>query len=79
MTRPAFQRDNILTGNERAESARKCLALMADISEQSLIRSKDFDFLQSHRQRARFVNYEPTEPQLLWLRDMVDRYVTNAG
>lgn len=76
MTKPAFQRDGILDAHERAESARKCLALMADINEQSLIRVKDFDFLQSQREAARFISYAPTEPQLQWLRDMVERYVT---
>lgn len=63
--------------HERAESARKCLKLMADINEQSLIRVKDFDFLQSQRELARFISYGPSEPQLQWLRDMVERYVTN--
>lgn len=51
---------------------------MVDINEQSLIRVKDFDFLRSQRERARFITYEPTEPQLQWLRDMVERYVANA-
>ena len=77
MTRPAFARDNILSDSERATSARKCLKLLDEIAvPEAEMRSKDFAFYVSQTGHARSVHYTPSEPQLQWLRDMVERYVT---
>jgi hypothetical protein len=72
MVRPAFQRDNILNSDERAASARKCLHLLAghgfDMS------AKDEDFYRKHARLSSNIRYVPSEPELQWLRDLVERY-----
>lgn len=73
--RPAFNRDNILTPEERATSARKCINLLAQV-DQSQISSKDLPFLLNQRQFSRNIRYAPSELELQWLRDLVERYVT---
>lgn len=75
MARPAFQRDNVLDGNERATSARKCLQLLGDVDPLAM-RERDWEFYRSQLTESRRINYEPSEPTLQWLRDLVDRYVT---
>lgn len=73
MTRPAFQRDNILNSDERAASARKCLNLLGDVSPHDM-REKDRTFFTDQLARSKSLAYGLSEPQLQWLRDMVERY-----
>lgn len=70
-----FQRDNILTPEERAASARKCLNLLEDKGAEHM-RQRDYEFLIGQRAEAKSLRYAPSEPQLQWLRDLVDRLVT---
>jgi hypothetical protein len=67
-----FQRDNILNADEKRASARKCLALLAGFEE--AMRDKDKRFYSEQSCRSVALNYNPSEPQLQWLRDLVDRY-----
>lgn len=73
MSKTAFERDGILTAEERAVSARKCLSLLADISPDRL-RGNEFSFLSGQQNSAKFIHYNPTERQLAWLRDLVSKY-----
>lgn len=75
MTRPAFQRDNVLDDSERATSARKCIALLGDVSPHDM-RDKDWTFFSNQLAASRNIRWAPSEPTLQWLRDLVDRYVT---
>jgi len=43
MTRAAFNRDNVLTDSERAESARKCIRLLGEVDPDKM-RAKDWTF-----------------------------------
>lgn len=74
MPRPAFDRDNVLTPDERAASARKCLQLLGDVSACD-VRPKDWTFFCNQLAASKRLDYAPTEPQLQWLRDMVSKYV----
>lgn len=67
-----FQRDNILSDDERAKSARKCLTLL--FGKESEMREKDRSFYLNQTVLATQLEYRITEPQLQWLRDLVDRY-----
>lgn len=73
MVRPAFQRDNILNSDERAASARKCIALLRD-QNTSYWKPRDQEFFEDQERKASNIRYAPSEPQLQWLRDMVERY-----
>lgn len=73
MTRPAFNRDNVLTPEERATSARKCIQIL-DAEDTTDMRDKDYDFYISQRTEAKRIDYAPSEPQLQWLRDLVEKY-----
>lgn len=78
MVRPAFQRDNVLSDTERTKSAKKCLQIIADSNpNMGDWRKKDMDFYFQQSRFARMKDYAPTEPILQWLRDLVERYVTN--
>ena len=74
MTRLAFQRDNILNDDERATSARKCIALLKEVAARGHWSRKDFSFFTEQEKSSLYIDYKPTEPQLQWVRDMVDRY-----
>lgn len=76
MAKFQHQRDNILDASERAASARKCLDLLGDVKN-SQMSVMDWDFVNGQIAAAEDnLYYSPTEPQLQWLRDCVERYVT---
>lgn len=74
MSKTAFERDNILTPEERATSARKCLSILADAGPEDL-RMADYGFLESQRKAAKYVSYAVSERQLAWLRDLVSKHI----
>lgn len=75
MTRAAFNRDNVLTPEERATSARKCIQILdAEEIATDDMRAKDYEFYISQRAEAKRIDYAPSEPQLQWLRDLVEKY-----
>lgn len=77
MTRPAFQRDNILNSDERAASARKCVQILnAEEHCTDRMGSGDYIFYLKHRTLAKNLRYAPSEPELQWLRDLIEKYVT---
>lgn len=76
MSRFQNNRDNILTGEERAKSARKCISLLKDIPFGKM-NIRDFDFVAEQAINAKRLNYEPSWAVLQWLRDCVEKYVTN--
>lgn len=74
MTKTAFERDGILTPEERVASARKCLSILASATSDDLS-WKDFDFVQIQRNRAKSLGYGLSERELAWLRDIVARFI----
>lgn len=76
MTKTAFNRDNILTPEERAVSARKCLKLLDDDTNcTDDMRANDYSFYVTQREKAKRTDYAPSERELTWLRDLVEKYV----
>jgi hypothetical protein len=67
-----FQRDNVLTADERNASAQKCLTLLEDCTER--MNAKELGFVEEMLDKIE--RWGCTEPQLQWLRDLVSRYVT---
>jgi hypothetical protein len=67
-----FQRDNVLTDDERSRSARKCLALLEDCAEH--LNAKELGFVEDMPDKIE--RWGCTEPQLQWLRDLVSKHVT---
>jgi hypothetical protein len=67
-----FQRDNVLSADERNASARKCLALLEDCTER--MNAKELGFVEDMPEKIE--RWGCSEPQLQWLRDLVSRYVT---
>lgn len=67
-----FQRDNVLSENERNASARKCLSLLEDATSQ--MNAKELGFVEDMPDKID--RWGCTEPQLQWLRDLVSKYVT---
>lgn len=77
MARFQHQRDNILTAEERAASARKCIAILSEAgpeANQSRMKAKDYEFFRQQKLFSINVTYEPREESLQWLRDLVERY-----
>lgn len=74
MTRPAFTRDNVLSPEDRVASARKCLSILADAKSDDMS-WKDYDFLENQRKAARYTTYAVSEKQLMYLRDLVSRFI----
>ena len=75
MSRTTYNRDNILTPEERAASARKCIQILdAENHCTDDMRAKDYSFYVSQRAEAKRLDYAPSERQLLWLRDLVEKY-----
>jgi hypothetical protein len=66
-----FQRDNVLTDDERSASARKCLALLEDCTGR--MNTKELGFVEDMPEKIE--RWGCTEPQLQWLRDLVSKYV----
>ena len=75
MTQTAFNRDGVLSVDERVTSARKCIQIL-DAQENCTddMRAKDYDFYISQRAEAKRVDYAPSERVLAWLRDLVEKY-----
>jgi hypothetical protein len=65
-----FQRDSVLSADERNESARKCLTLLEDHTER--MTTKELIFVEDMPEKIE--RWGCTEPQLQWLRDLVDKY-----
>lgn len=74
MTKTAFERDNILTPEERAVSARKCLAILADASSEDM-RMRDYEFVPDQRTKAKYRSYTPSERELAYLRDICSKFI----
>ena len=70
MSKPAFQRDNILSGDERLASARKCLDLLAP--EVEGMGEKEAAFVEDMQNKID--RWGVSERQLAWLRDLVSKY-----
>lgn len=72
MARTAFDRDGILSPDERVTSAQKCLDLLenADTGGMKLTESS---FVADMRNRLRNFG-SVSERQLAWLRDLVSKY-----
>lgn len=70
MTQTAFNRDNILSPDDRLASARKCLALLAP--ETDNMGEKESAFVED--MESKIGNYGVSERQLAWLRDLVSKY-----
>lgn len=75
MSKFQHSRDNVLTPQERAESARKCLQLLDGYEERMPPMASEF--VQTQRRFSRNVSYTVSEPQLQWLRDLVSKHVTS--
>lgn len=67
----AFQRDNVLSLDERNVSARKCLALLEDYTER--MNAKELSFVEDMPDKIE--RWGCSEPQLQWLRDLVSKYI----
>jgi hypothetical protein len=67
-----FQRDNVLTDDERNRSAWKCLSLLEDYTAR--MSAKELGFVEDMPEKIE--RWGCTEPQLQWLRDLVSKYVT---
>lgn len=73
MTKTAFNRDGVLTSEERAASARKCVNLLGAVDPHSM-REKDWTFFCDQLAESKKFQYAPSERQLAWLRDLVEKY-----
>lgn len=67
-----FQRDNVLSFDERNASARKCLSLLEDYAER--MTAKELGFVEDMPEKIE--RFGCSEPQLQWLRDLVSKYAT---
>ncbi len=76
MARTQFKRDGILDSSERAEAGRKCLKILAAVDTDDM-REKDKNFYLGQDEKAdRYSNWSPSERELAWLRDLVERYAS---
>lgn len=75
MSKFQHARDNILTPEERTASARKCIQILnAQENCTDRMGSGDYIFFIKHRTLVKNIRYAPSEPELQWLRDLVERY-----
>ena len=70
MTKTAFNRDNVLSDDDRLKSARKCLALLT--SETDRMGQKEAEFVTEMEEKLE--QWGCSERQLAWLRDLVSKY-----
>jgi hypothetical protein len=70
MSRFAFERDNILSFEERQVAARKCINLLRDNTLS--MNQKEADFVDDMVGKVEV--FGASERQLAWLRDLVERY-----
>jgi hypothetical protein len=74
MTRTAFDRDNVLTPEDRLVSARKCVRLLEPHAQD--MSPGETSFLSSITLEVRKIQGIISERQLAWLRDLVTKYAT---
>jgi hypothetical protein len=72
MTKTAFDRDGILTPDDRLTSARKCVSLLEPHALE--MNPRDTSFLSSMVLETRKTSGTVSERQLAWLRDLVEKY-----
>lgn len=72
MVRTAFDRDGILSPEDRLASARKCVSLLE--SHALDMNPKETSFLSSITIEVRRIEGIISERQLAWLRDLVSKY-----
>lgn len=72
MARVAFDRDNILTPEDRLASARKCVSLLE--SHAHGMTPGETSFLSSITLKVKKSKRIISERQLAWLRDLVSKY-----
>jgi|GEM_PF-2556459 len=70
MTKPAFNRDGILSPAERVASARKCLDLL--LPEVDSMGDTEAQFVTEMGNKIN--RWGVTERQLAWLRDLLGKY-----
>lgn len=70
MTKLAFDRDNVLSPEERVTSARKCLNLLTPLTDG--MGEKEAQFVDDMENKID--HFGVTERQLVWLRDLVGKY-----
>lgn len=70
MTRTAFNRDDVLTPEERATSARKCIGLL--VPEVEGMGEREAQFVTEMQEKID--RWGVSERQLAWLRDLVEKY-----
>lgn len=73
MTRPAHNHDDILTPQERAASAKKCLDLLQPVRD-NITNVKSAQFVREQLLFRKNIRYAPSMSQLNWLRDLVAKY-----
>lgn len=72
MTKTAFNRDDILSPEERIASAKKCLGLLSGLTDS--MGEKEATFVDDMENKIE--HFGVTERQLAWLRDLVSKYAT---
>jgi len=72
MTKTAFNRDNVLSPEDRLASARKCVRLLESHAHD--MRPGETSFLSSITLEVRKIKGVISERQLAWLRDLVEKY-----
>lgn len=72
MTKTAFDRDNVLSPDERIASARKCLSLLTP--EIGSMGEREASFVSEMSEKID--QWGVSERQLAWLRDLVSKYAS---
>ena len=72
MSKLAFNRDNVLSPQDRIDSARKCLGLLSPLTEGMGEREAQF----VGEMEEKIGRWGVSERQLAWLRDLVEKYAT---
>jgi hypothetical protein len=70
MSKFAFERDNVLTFEERQVAARKCVNILRE--SVNAMTQKEADFVDDMTGKVEV--YGASERQLAWLRDLVEKY-----
>lgn len=70
MTKFAFDRDNVLSPEERIASARKCLNLLTPLTDG--MGEKEAQFVDDTENKID--HFGVTERQLMWLRSLHEKY-----
>lgn len=70
MTKLAFDRDGVLSPEERITSARKCLNLLTPLTDS--MGEKEAQFVDDMENKID--RFGVSERQLAWLRDLVGKY-----